>query len=64
MVAKTVSFAPELKLEPEKKGSCDLEIEDPKPRIRDLFRSKFASALRAVEEAGERHDELLGMTPD
>jgi anti-sigma B factor antagonist len=45
--------------------SCDLEIANPKPRIRDLFsRSRLADVFRAVEEAGERHDELLGMTPD
>jgi anti-sigma B factor antagonist len=45
--------------------NCDLEIANPKPRIRDLFtRSRFASVFRAVQEAGERHDELLGMTPD
>jgi len=45
--------------------SCDLAIANPKPRIRDLFgRSRLASVFRAVQEAGERHDELLGMTPD
>jgi len=65
MVANTIHRAPELSLEPEKKGSCHLEIDKPKSRIRDLFsRSRFASVIRAVEEAGERHDELLGMTPD
>jgi hypothetical protein len=65
MVANTVTCAPELKLEPEKKGSRNLEIDNPKLRVRDLFsRSRLASVLRAVEEAGERHEELLGMTPD
>jgi anti-sigma B factor antagonist len=45
--------------------SCDLEIANPKPRTRDLFsRSRLASVFRAIQEAGERHDELLGMTPD
>jgi len=45
--------------------SCDLEIANPKTRIRDLFsRSRLASVFRAVQEAGERHDELFGMTPD
>ena len=65
MVANTSNCAPELRIEPEKKRRCDLEIDKPKPRLRDLFsRSRIASVLRAVEEAGERHDELLGMTPD
>ena len=45
--------------------SCDLEIANPKTRIRDLFnRSRLASVFRAVQEAGEKHDELFGMTPD
>lgn len=45
--------------------SCELEIANPKPRISDLFgRSRLASVFRAVQEAGEKHDELLGMTPD
>ena len=45
--------------------TCDLAIANPKPRISDLFgRSRLASVFRAVQEAGERHDELLGMTPD
>ncbi|HXW89049.1 MAG TPA: STAS domain-containing protein, partial [Terriglobales bacterium] len=34
--------------------SCDLEIANPKTRIRDLFnRSRLASVFRAVQEAGE-----------
>jgi anti-sigma B factor antagonist len=45
------------------RNSCDLEIANPKPRIRDLFSSsRLASMAGAVQEAGERHDELLGMT--
>jgi anti-sigma B factor antagonist len=45
--------------------SCDLEIANPKQRIKDLFsRSGLTSVFTAVQEAGARHDELLGMTPD
>jgi len=45
--------------------NCDLEITNPKQRIRDLFsRSGLARVFAAVQEAGERHDELFGMTPD
>jgi len=45
--------------------NCDLEITNPKQRIRDLFsRSGLAKVFAAVQEAGERHDELFGMTPD
>jgi len=44
---------------------CDLEIMNPRPRIRDLFsRSGLASVFAAVQEAGERHEELFGATPD
>lgn len=44
---------------------CDLEIANPKPRIRDLFtRSKLISVFTAVQEAGAEHDELFGVTPD
>jgi anti-sigma B factor antagonist len=43
---------------------CELEISNPKQRIRDLFsRSGLASVFAKVQEAGERHDELFGMTP-
>jgi anti-sigma B factor antagonist len=44
---------------------CDLEIANPKQRIRDLFsRSGVARVFAAVQEAGARHEELFGMTPD
>lgn len=39
-------------------ANCDLEIANPKQRIRDLF---SRSRLGAVFEG---HDDLLGMTPD
>lgn len=43
---------------------CELEIANPRQRIRDLFtRTGLASVFNAVQEAGERHDELFGMTP-
>jgi len=45
--------------------NCDLEISNPKQRIRDLFsRSGLARVFAAVQEAGARQDELFGMTPD
>jgi anti-anti-sigma factor len=48
-----------------RRANCDLEIANPKPRIRDLFtRSRLASVFAAVQEAGAKHDELFGMTPD
>jgi anti-anti-sigma factor len=41
-----------------RKANCELEVANPKPRIRDLFsRSRLASVF-------EGHEELLGMTPD
>jgi anti-sigma B factor antagonist len=41
-----------------RRADCDLEIANPKPRIRDLFtRSKLGSVF-------EGHEDLLGMTPD
>jgi anti-anti-sigma factor len=41
-----------------RKANCDLEIANPKQRIRDLFsRSRLASVF-------EGHQDLLGMTPD
>jgi anti-sigma B factor antagonist len=44
---------------------CELELTNPKTRIRDLFsRSGLASFFSKVQEAGARHDELLGATPD
>jgi len=47
------------------RSSCDLEIANTRPRIRDLFsRSGLASVFKAVQDAGERHEELLGATPD
>lgn len=43
---------------------CELELANPKTRIRDLFgRSGLASFFSKVQEAGERHDELFGQTP-
>jgi anti-sigma B factor antagonist len=46
------------------RNHCDLEIANPRPRISDLFsRSGLAAVFKAVEEAGERHEELFGMTP-
>jgi anti-sigma B factor antagonist len=45
--------------------NCDLEIANPKQRVRDLFsRSGLAKVFASVQEAGARHDELFGMTPD
>jgi anti-sigma B factor antagonist len=45
--------------------NCDLEIANPKQRVRDLFsRSGLAKIFTSVQEAGARHDELFGMTPD
>jgi len=45
--------------------NCELELANPKTRIRDLFsRSGLASVFSKVQEAGERHDELFGVTPD
>jgi anti-sigma B factor antagonist len=39
-------------------ANCDLEIANPKQRIRDLFsRSRLGSVFQG-------HDDLLGMTPD
>jgi anti-anti-sigma factor len=41
-----------------RRANCDLEIANPKQRIRDLFsRSRLASVF-------EGHEDLLGMTPD
>ena len=41
-----------------RRAECDLEIANPKPRIRDLFtRSRLGSVF-------EGHEDLLGMTPD
>jgi anti-anti-sigma factor len=41
-----------------RKTGCDLEIANPKQRIRDIFtRSRLGSVF-------EGHEELLGMTPD
>jgi len=43
---------------------CELELTNPKTRIKDLFsRSGLTSFFSKVQEAGARHDELLGMTP-
>jgi anti-sigma B factor antagonist len=48
-----------------RRANCDLEIANPKQRIRDLFsRSGLAKVFASVQEAGARHDELFGMTPD
>ena len=45
--------------------NCELELANPKTRIRDLFsRSGLASVFSKVQEAGARHDDLFGMTPD
>jgi anti-sigma B factor antagonist len=41
-----------------RRAGCDLEIANPKQRIRDLFsRSRLSSVF-------EGHEDLLGMTPD
>lgn len=41
-----------------RRANCDLEIANPKPRIRDLFsRTRLGSVF-------EGHEDLLGMTPD
>lgn len=43
---------------------CELELANPKTRIKDLFsRSGLASLFSKIQEAGARHDELFGMTP-
>ena len=48
-----------------RRTNCDLEIANPKQRVRDLFsRSGLAKVFASVQEAGARHDELFGMTPD
>jgi anti-sigma B factor antagonist len=48
-----------------KRINCELEIANPKQRVRDLFsRSGLAKVFTSVQEAGARHDELFGMTPD
>jgi anti-sigma B factor antagonist len=40
------------------KGSnCELEISNPRPRLRDRLRNWFCSVF-------EGHEEMLGMTPD
>jgi anti-sigma B factor antagonist len=45
--------------------NCELELANPRTRVRDLFsRSGLASFFSKVMEAGRRHEELLGMTPD
>jgi anti-sigma B factor antagonist len=45
--------------------NCDLEIANPKQRITDLFsRSGLTKVFAVVQEAGARHDELFGITPD
>ena len=41
-----------------KRASCDLEIANPKQRIRDLFR------LTRLDSVFKGREELLGMTPD
>jgi len=44
--------------------NCELEIANPRQRVRDLFtRTGLISVFAKIQEAGERHDELLGMTP-
>ncbi|HTZ97890.1 MAG TPA: STAS domain-containing protein [Terriglobales bacterium] len=44
---------------------CELELANPKTRVKDLFsRSGLTSFFSKVMEAGARHEELLGMTPD
>lgn len=44
---------------------CELELANPKTRVKDLFsRSGLASLFSKVQEAGARHDELFGMTPN
>lgn len=44
---------------------CELELANPRTRVKDLFsRSGLASFFTKVMEAGSRHEELLGMTPD
>ncbi|HXZ33551.1 MAG TPA: STAS domain-containing protein [Terriglobales bacterium] len=44
--------------------NCEVEIANPKQRVRDLFtRTGLISVFAKIQEAGERHDELLGMTP-
>jgi anti-sigma B factor antagonist len=43
---------------------CQLELANPRTRIKDLFsRSGLAAVFAKVQEAGANHDELLGMTP-
>jgi hypothetical protein len=41
-----------------RRANCNLEIANPTPRIRDLFRLSRSDAVL------EGHEELLGMTPD
>jgi anti-sigma B factor antagonist len=48
-----------------RRANCDLEIANPKQRLKDLFsRSGLAKVFTAVQDAGEQHDELFGVTPD
>lgn len=48
-----------------RRANCDLEIANPKQRLKDLFsRSGLAKVFTAVQDAGEKHDELFGVTPD
>jgi anti-sigma B factor antagonist len=43
---------------------CELELANPKTRVKDLFsRSGLLSFFAKVQDAGEQHDELLGQTP-
>ena len=43
---------------------CELELANPKTRVRDLFsRSGLAAFFSKVQAAGEEHDELFGQTP-
>jgi len=43
---------------------CELELANPKTRVKDLFsRSGLASLFSRIQEAGAQHDELFGMTP-
>jgi anti-sigma B factor antagonist len=44
---------------------CEMELANPKTRVKDLLgRSGLTSFFSKVMEAGTRHEELLGMTPD
>ena len=40
------------------KAQCELEIANPKPRVRDLFK------LSRLADVFEGHEDFLGMTPD